>query len=358
MNYSFIADVHIGNHKNFGGASNKGINRRCQSILEVFEKACARSVSRETVLVVLGDLFDKVVFQPQIAVATAEIIQRTGAKVILLCGNHEADSDKPGDHALGIFTLLGGSVKVIDYPMVIDGILFCPHRRPEGNTDSLGYLRACLKAAESLGGAPRALAVHLGLFSSKDQNPPWVYDAGDAVEVEKLAELLKGTEIEHVYAGNWHDPKTWEVGGISFYQVGALVPTGWNNPGELFGQVLESDLARVESVYLEGPRFLSVKWGDNLPKGSSSTYLKIECLPNEITAVRAALEGGDYAGLMIVPSDDNSRAVAHQAARAATSAVTLSEVVHAYLGNLSYPEDVQREEVAKLVLDALDTTRC
>ena len=94
-----IADIHIGNHRQCGGQLKDGLNERCRATLDVLRAAVDEVVAQDGVLVVNGDLYDVLRPEAQVHRATQEIL--LPAMSIVVKGNHESNSDAPGDHALG-----------------------------------------------------------------------------------------------------------------------------------------------------------------------------------------------------------------------------------------------------------------
>src|SRR5262249_55231775 len=90
--------------------------------------------------------------------------------------------------------------------------------------------------------------------------PGWKLKAEDAVVLEHVQSLARSIGATRVMAGNWHDGKTWDRPPV-VCQVGALAPTGCDNPGlGRYAQVVVADVkegwTRRFPVHA-GPRFLT-----------------------------------------------------------------------------------------------------
>ena len=115
------SDVHAGNHKRFGGATEASLNERCRHVLDVFDRACAATIaSGAGYMIVAGDLFDVARPEPSLLarVQTAlRNLREEGVEPILLVGNHEKTSTAVGDNALAP---LRDHARVIYRPELID----------------------------------------------------------------------------------------------------------------------------------------------------------------------------------------------------------------------------------------------
>lgn len=113
---AFIADVHIGNHKRFGGPLIGGLNKRCRLVLECLELALDAAVAQGAKTVgVAGDFFDVAYPSPPVIAATMGKIQQFAGPrqqqwFDIAIGNHDRRSMTPYDHAcapLGMMANVG-----------------------------------------------------------------------------------------------------------------------------------------------------------------------------------------------------------------------------------------------------------
>lgn len=237
MRVAFVADVHVGNPAVFGGPYRSGVNARGRLVLDTLDRAVARCQALHVDrLVVAGDLFDSDVPPPQLVAEVASIFaDRVGVTVVV--GNHDQRSADPGDHAV---TALGalGSVTVVDRPLCLAldhgaYLLAVPFHRDDARVyipAAVRRLRASLPA-EACG----VVCAHTGLADAA--TPAFLRDAHDTMPAAAMLALL-GEDPRTVAAvvGNWHRAGTWTraregAPELRAEQVGALAPTGFNNPG-------------------------------------------------------------------------------------------------------------------------------
>lgn len=366
----FVADVHLGNHAVMGGPREAGINTRARGILDVLRDAVDRAASLGcSALVVAGDLFDDDHPCPQLLAEAAEVLTawRT-LPVVLLVGNHDQRSTAAGDHALGPLAHTAG-VRVVDAPTLVtvtprgSASQGTPPPSTHPATDAyprLVYL-ACVpyrrEAAASViaeGVAavmrgvtphhPLAVVAHAGVIDGS--TPAWLRDAHDALPAETLAAILAGTTREALtdgvrhplprgpriaVVGNWHGHAAWGMppedyattphpatvpaplpAGPALVQCGALVPTGFDNPGGAgrYGSLIVWDApwgapaqdapattpGAVYRVELRGPRFHTLRLsprdvlaacGGATPEGAAR-YGSAEGHPAGVVALVAA----------------------------------------------------------------------
>jgi hypothetical protein len=249
----FVADCHLGNHRRHAGPREASLNRRCREGLTVFRRAVQRAVElHAAAFVVLGDLFDDQRPLPQLVSAVQRILDpadEAGMRVHLLVGNHDLVSSALGDHALGPLTPLAF---IHDRPTAVQ---VGPRGEVElflvpfglGGAPASDWLPDVVRTIAAGGGRRpdrRVLGVHLGIRDGR--TAPWLRDAPDAVDAELLSELCAEAGVGQALAGNWHFRRQWYFdaesvpeqavrkgarSGVGVTQLGALVPTGFDNPG-------------------------------------------------------------------------------------------------------------------------------
>jgi len=249
MKIATIADVHVGNHAKLGGRYTAGINERCAAILAVLKAAAELAKSAGATLVIAGDLLDKANASPQLIRAVMDALGDTSVNVIP--GNHDRVTDIPGDHALAPLGALP-NVTVYDVATVTNGVLYTPPA-PRGES-SVEYLDSLLSQAGH--GLVHTVVAHFGLPEGHE-HPAMRGPATLAVKDAKRLCLKYG--VKRLLSGDWHAHKIWAADGVHIEQIGALVPTGWNNPGTAYGKVAIWDLPKgsVARHILPGPRFLT-----------------------------------------------------------------------------------------------------
>jgi DNA repair exonuclease SbcCD nuclease subunit len=232
----FCADVHVGNPRAFGGPMASGVNARGRHVLDALRAAVADAVaSSSDALVVLGDLFDSSRATPQLIAAVMEVLTtaaENGVPVHLLLGNHDQESADEGDHALAPLAMVEG-VTVHERPAVVSvrrdaEVWMVPFQVGRASEWLPGVLERL--SAGSPPEARVALALHLGVIDG--ETLPFLRESPDAIDLRLLRALCSQYRIGHVFCGNWHDRRVWEgPEGAKVVQVGALAPTGFNNPG-------------------------------------------------------------------------------------------------------------------------------
>lgn len=361
MRTGCVADVHLGNHRKFGGPVVAGLNDRCRATLTALEEAVTAARRRDCGLfLVAGDLFDASTPTPQLIAATQDILAsaKKTMEVVLLVGNHDQESATEGDHALGP---LREWATVVDKPTVLmrdGGHLVC---LPYDSRPAAEWFASTVDELMEM--APGTLlAMHLGMMD--DNTPPWLRESRDAVSVQLVLEKMKQHEIPFGVAGNWHNHGAWgdDPERPNLVQCGALVPTGWDNEGlDGYGGlvIFDTEAESVSAEVIPGPRFVKVRNLSELKKAEKRAkdrklllYVHFTAQPDELQAMTAEVEavrerGGLVAGA--VEADGKLiTAAAHMAARGAQKAETLDEALTKFVGSMPLDEDLDRQEILGL----------
>ena len=264
---AFVADVHVGNPKQHGGPLSCGVNRRGEYVLAALQAAVHQANGAQAALVVLGDLFDTVRPEAQLIARVQEIFRTADKTPICLLGNHEMVSTTPGDHSLAPLKPVATIVEKPTLLRVRDarGLspidLICIPFQPGPAVEWLpAALTAGVQGEPPKLGSPvspvKVLALHLGL--QDDATAAFLKGAHDSVPISLVEKLAVQHGITHVFAGNWHDHRLWKFPTLRVEQMGALFPTGWNNPGIDYGYLTVLSYQGEEERRIEGPRFVSV----------------------------------------------------------------------------------------------------
>lgn len=344
-----VADVHVHSPTILGGERRLGLNTRGWAIVETLRAATSVALEGNARwFVVAGDLFDTHRTAPQVIAAVAEVfasfIDATEGKgcVYLVRGNHDAASEEPGDSALAPLAHVDG-VRVIDKACGVQvpdcSVVFLPYQTGSANAWVERELDAVRQAGERQG--PLLAIVHAGIRDEVACKNPWAAAAEDAVDLDLLRGAAADAGVSCVLAGNWHDYHAWETDGICprVVQIGALCPTGWDNPGlEGYGGVEIWDSERpteTERYELPGPRFVH-----RLPDASEAAAghkvyvnLKVPCeqaATARADVAEARARGEIQAGFVTIVSNDNSAAVRSAVAQAA-DAGSLTGAVDSWL---------------------------
>lgn len=340
-----IADVHIANHKAFGGEVRSSINKRCRYTLNVLSDAVNMCHKENGVLVVVGDLFDVTRPEASVIAEVQRILEPVEA--ILIKGNHDSNSDQPNDHAMAP---LRPVATVIEEPTIIKvgtTNLWCapsdPRQTESWLPDVLGRLAKSRSAADN-----DALFIHTGISDPK--TPKFLGAVKDQIPAHTLAGLCAQHGLTHVFAGNWHNRKDWKISrdglDVHIQQIGALVPTGWDNEGlHGYGGVAKFHAQKTTMIEVPGPRFIKVR-GDledvrNLlrkVKDSSLLYIKVLCSPDSLTDttefMAELVTRGIIAAQSVVVDKVYRTAAAHSAAHSARNAENADKALEYYINRM------------------------
>lgn len=395
MRIAYVADVHVANHRRHGGATVAGLNERCRLVVGVLSGALQLALrERCQGFVICGDLVDTSSPEPQVLAAVQQELReaaKAGLAVLLLVGNHDQESTTRGDNALGV---LSDWATLVESPGVyhiettcsswapsacrwVEGPAYgaCKegvevaampyHPDPVSSWLELAVQQCCSTPALQDGRMPyRLLAVHMGVADT--MTAPWLKDAHDAVQIDVLAALADKHYVHAVFAGNWHDAVSWEDPPPPVYQIGALCPTGWDNPGlDGYGGVMVHDTATGETVRHEipGPRFISCRYKDGVPAGHDRHKLYVEVVAragDEYTAAVQTVEGLRRAGAIVgeVAMDSTeAAAMARTAAHVARKASSLDEALDGWLSTVPVPAGVDRGNARTRILRYLQGAR-
>lgn len=360
-----IADLHVDNHRSFGGSEVSGINSRCSLITRALDEVYIVMAKRKVkYLFILGDLFDRCKPTPQVVNAVMDVIKlHREATTILLLGNHDKASSAPLDNALAP---LRHVCHVMENPTLIEpqqgsgGILLIPYQ--EGAAEQ--WVEEAIQQARKLSTErviKRVLLAmtHVGIKDS--HTPPWLAGSSDAVDVELIGRVMKA---EAFVAGNWHEHKHFTPRGSNeIIQVGALVPTGFDNPSpskahqDPYGSVVfmewGNDTWRLRGRHIvHGPRFHKVPFGADYSSSKRNTdYVRVVADQDEVAQARnwlreEILHKRIADGEVVLNPQDKARTRGEQA-RAARSADSADEAIHAFVKKMPMPDDVD----AKTVVD-------
>lgn len=360
-----------------------GINARARMVLDALSDVMVQTAGCP--LVILGDVFDTTRPDPPLLTATGRVLKSgaLGVPVYILMGNHDQQSSALGDHALGPLGLID-NVMVFETPQIVRlgkselwMVPFEPGRASEWLPVRLQELAALSPWRTQHAADPpeRVLALHLGIHDRFIREQIfWAGKASDAVSVEQLSDLCRVHRITATFAGNWHGFQQWEFFwpkenfGTTIVQVGALVPTGWDNSGwDGYGGVstfetAENHLrAKVTRTEVRGPRFLKVTSQAELDQvvktakaKTRAAYVQWVCGPDEVRGVQATLkqcvEDNLIAGYAARVSKASVSLAAKEAAQVVRSSSTLHEALTGFVSKRELPPDVDRDEL-------LDRTR-
>lgn len=379
MGFTFVADLHLHNHKVHGGPVSGGVNQRARFILDTLHQVADLAADANNTLVILGDVFDTVRPEPQLITGLMHALSI--GEHIILKGNHDFCSSQEGDHSLGPLNFSEFS-KVVASPQIamdpsgkhgLIAIPFQPGPATEWLPQILQHMSLRGAVLEDLAECQtRSLALHLGIHDAEMRAAnPWVGSAQDAVPVELLFDLCRKYHIDAVFAGNWHGHKTWEDGAGDSYvkvvQVGALVPTGWDNPGiDGYGVASLYNDGKFQFQFNPGSRFIVVRSWDELREfildnksNGNMLYVRWDTDPAGIAEATRCLQAAqDYHEIVAFSVRVNKTeilAMAREAASAVRSSTTLDAALVAYVKTMALAEGVDRDEVFDRCKELLST---
>lgn len=356
---AIVADVHVGNHQRMGGPMVAGVNTRCREVVAVLAEASRIAAESASALVILGDLFDTARPSPQVVRATMDALA-DGPPTFIALGNHDMASGAPGDHALGPLAALR-NVHLVATPTRVDagkaGLWVVPFTAGKA-TDWFGTQ----VPKDGLAGC--ALGLHAGIIGV---DTPWfLRTSASALDAQWLGREAAARGVPVVFAGDWHAHAVHRTdAGVRCVQVGALVPTGWDNPGvEPYGSVIlyggGHEWARTK---LPGPRYVTV--------GSDSTELAVpddplaaplrvrwDVKPGALASALAEVAGHPsvQVGAMEVSVELDGTACTDalvESVAAARTAETFSEALTQYVGAMALEAGVDRDRVRSLAAGML-----
>lgn len=338
-----------------GGPIRCGINRRCRHVLDTLIRAV--SVAKRhgcEHFVVAGDLFDTTKPLPQMVAAVQKILRGEFESTILVLGNHEHVSTEPGDHALAP---LEPVAKIVEKPAVLllPGVeLFILPCIPESAEEWFSIEVTKLANGRRWNNRSRVLCFHLGV--ADEETAHFLKGAKDSIGAGEVLEICEEHHFDAVFAGNWHDQRVWEN---KIFQLGALAPTGFDNPG-LNGYgglgIYDSSTKKTELIEIPGPRFITVDLdGHGLEDVDEEMghilFGRFACIPSDVAATKEwgqKLKDEGVVEEFILRLD---KTVQEQAARRAAQEVrkasTLKEAIVKYVEKMDLPEDVDRQEVVR-----------
>lgn len=371
MKLAAVADVHIGNHRRFGGGVSASINKRCRAVLDGFSAAVTKAIEAECdTFLVAGDLLDYVRPEAPIYAELQRTLRRgkdEGLTFVLMVGNHDQNSTAPGDHALA---------PLQDYAVIIEkptmhfrgagsDVVCIPFQPGHAREWLRGAVESTLGVSEAgrgaaAGGRPLLLAIHLGIKDAK--TAPWLAASPDSIDVDVLKDICFDNGITHVIAGNWHDRRQWTFTkgeqSLHVLQLGALVPTGWDNPGLYgYGTVGFWSKGKLKMQEVPGPRFIKVHSDDELQQyidenedAQCDLFVSQLCDPNELRETMARLSELSKAckiseAFEALPDQAVAKAEARSAAEKARSSKTLAEALDGYVKRVPMADHVNRTNV-------------
>lgn len=364
MRVGICADIHLGNHKRWGGPVISGLNSRAHLVLDSLSAALRTARTEHCVrFLIAGDLVDYISVEPQMVRALQKVLADEEMPVYIMRGNHDMVSDADDDHALGPLAALS-NVTIVERPHVYaldDGaeLVIVPFQPGDARV----WLPVELEKIGARNGSTKLLALHLGLID--DLTPAFLRDSHDAIPIPQLSPLLNKYGYGTAVAGNWHKYRKWQTrAGAHIVQIGALAPTGFDNPGLTgYGSLLIYDTQKPaclpERHVIPGPRFVAVRSQEGIDEAiegaaaCDSLFIRWDIGPElSLKACREHVTGmveqEILAGADVVFDMGDAAAGAREGASAVAAASTNTggdDVLAAYVDSISLPEGIMRESV-------------
>ena len=364
MRIGICADIHLGNHKRWGGPVIAGLNSRAHLVLDALGEAKRTAhAERCSRFVIAGDLVDYISVEPQMIRALQKVLADEEMPVYIMRGNHDMVSDLDDDHALGPLAALP-NVTIVERPHVYSldeghELVIVPFQPGDARV----WLPVELEKIGARSGATKLLALHLGVID--DSTPEFLRGSHDAIPIPQLSPLMKQYGYGTVVAGNWHKYKKWQTrAGAHIVQIGALAPTGFDNPGlNGYGSLLIYDTSKPacspERHVIPGPRFVVVQSQEGIDTAvdaaaeCDSMFIRWDIGPDlSLKACREHVDEmvkqGILAGADVVSDMGDAAAGAREGASAVAAASTSTggdDVLAAYVRSMEIPEGVARDSV-------------
>jgi len=351
-----IADIHLANHRMFGGVYKAGLNERAQTIASTMRRAVDIATSDDKLLV-LGDVFDT--DAPAPALICAAQLALAGKNVHVTKGNHDMSSTDPGHNACAP---LAGHCVVEETPAVLladkagltAGVMV-PFATPVRET-ILAALEVAKASPAWRAASQRLVFGHWGIASPDD--PIYLRGSRDAIDAKELAELCFEHDVCGVAAGNWHKRRQFEFSReghnpVRLLQVGGLTPTGFDNPGWVgYGTVASWNAAKAAWQYRElpGPRFLRhmPTMEELAAHAGCQVYVRVDGTSADQENLREQLAALPLAGRQTRVVNAEKIAAAKASAHAAAAANTVESALAGFIEKMKLPEHADREETKQL----------
>jgi hypothetical protein len=203
-----------------------------------------------------------------------------------------------------------------------------------------------------VGQQKRLVCAHVGV--SDERSPKFLVGSHDSIDEKVFRKVLQSVGAHAAFVGNWHNHQVFH-GDPTIFQTGALVPTGWDNPGLGYGcvAVFDSESGRAEIFSIHGPRFLKVSTTEEIESATAALlenlYVQAVVHPDEALAFQAILDEFKKDGKIVsgeVLADPRlAEESARMAAHVARSASTLDMAVSSWVREMPLDNNVSRENV-------------
>jgi hypothetical protein len=233
-----------------------------------------------------------------------------------------------------------------------DGVRFFPY----APRDWKGMIEGAMSLNKNHDPPVRLAVAHVGMI--EPGTPPMFRDHQDAVDVDWLGKVLADHGVKHFVTGHWHAHWHGVRSGTHLWQLGALCPTGWDNPGPGYGKMLIVDTGGTEMSTelheIPGPRFISLpnRLQDLvLPPGldGCQVFVRIVAsakeMPLALQWLDRAKEQGTVLDGEVLADGQEAEQAAREAAGAARSSETLHQALDGYVHAMDVPIGVARETV-------------
>lgn len=354
----FISDLHLGNHRLFGGPMPRGINERFRETEKLIQDVVAN-----TPCVVLGDVFDSHRPSPvEISHAMSVLFTRDCHDRLLLVGNHDIGNGwnalEPLKYVPGVrvasssaptaYELKHGRRNDAGEPFETRVLAMPYYRDPD---ELLSSMTAALASRYKVTPV-EIVAMHCGI--ADNETPEWLTGG---VHVNKLLKIAERFNVRHVISGDWHTPKSWDFGSCQITQCGALCAVDFNDSAPDYGYWEYHARSRTMTFQrVAGPRFHTMRWPDGVKetirvfrKKNPRPYVRIRYGSADRDAVMDFYSRQESADLWITLQEIPDTEAHDQMIRAMRTPETALEAVTQY----AKEQDLTAEERKKVVSLAL-----
>lgn len=359
---AYLADLHIGNAKKWGGSTVSGVNERCLDQLAALETAYRIADEKKcTAMFIAGDVFDYVNVPPQV-IAAAQRIVRT-IPTFAIPGNHDIASMATGDNAV---VALQDHLTLLEQPTSIDldgrVEVWCVPFECGPVMDWLPLRLRELHASKKEKTRTRHLMLHVGI--SDNNTPDFLRASSGHIDSDSLRSLMIDFDIDCTFSGDWHRHEIWEEGGKTIVQIGCLAPTrfppsSYEHADKGSMVIVHHDMS-MSRVDVPGPRFVSADYVTGLPdipKKASNVYLKLRCTEKEEASAKEDIARLKETGAIKEGELQVDRSFRKAELRTATvearSASSVDEALRVYIESCPVGEGVNRDNVLRRVRNYL-----
>ena len=298
MRYGIISDTHCHNWSMFGGTRANGANSRLQIILDEIKRAAeeVKAMGGET-LFHAGDIFHvRGTITPSVMNPVAETfheISEMGVKLVLVCGNHDAEFRNSEELGSAISVLRGVGCLVANTPMIYANAMLIPWQPTKEK-----FLEA-IKGLEPYMDDGYSIICHAPLDGALER-----FASSDSIHPDEIKEVA-GKKLGRVFAGHIHNHK--RIGDEPMWSVGAIAHHNWGDVGTKAGFMLvDEEKGDVKFRASHAPQFVELEADSTVEEAllmADGNYVRAtveDMTEAEIKDFRVQLENAGAKGVTII----------------------------------------------------------